>query len=244
MSVTPAGPASRVGRNHTKGRTHPWVLGKLGDFVLWFGPCNAGQLVIAAVGVLVLIKTFDWWSGLGPLPVLALGVVVWAARAHRVGGRRPMWVLYGLARRALQPRSGRIGGKAARPPGTHRLTGTLLIDPTTDPTDPIGPIGPTEPAGFADSIRSAGPVESSARSASPAGSDGARKRSVPRPAVRPSQGRRAACSGPAAPAPAPEHAPEPARVAVRASARVGGGPVPTPLQQMLHDRSKRKAAAR
>ncbi|MFI2740733.1 hypothetical protein [Streptomyces sp. NPDC018711] len=138
MNATPAGPAPRVGRNYTKGRTHPWVLGKLGDFVLWFGPYNAGQLVIAAVGVLVLIKTFDWWSGLGPVPVLALGVLVWAARAQRVGGRVPMWVLYGLARRALQPKAGRIGGRTARPPRTRRLTGTVLIERTIEPAEPVG----------------------------------------------------------------------------------------------------------
>ncbi|MFB7512851.1 hypothetical protein [Streptomyces sp. NPDC056144] len=128
MSATPAGPTPRVGRNYTQARTLPWVLGKLGDFVLWFGPYNAGQLIIAAVGVLVLIKTFSWWSGLGPLPVLALGVLVWAARAQRIGGRAPLWVLYGLARRVSQPKTGRIGGRTARAPRTRRLAGTVLIE--------------------------------------------------------------------------------------------------------------------
>ncbi|MEU6621952.1 hypothetical protein ABZ926_14425 [Streptomyces litmocidini] len=214
MSVTSAGPASRVGRNYTKGRTHPWVLGKLGDFVLWFGPYNAGQLVIAAIGVLTLIKTFDWWSGLGPIPVLALGVLVWAARAQRVGGRAPMWVLYGLARRALQPKTGRIGGKTARLPRTQRLIGTVLIEHTT---------GLTAPTGRADR---------------PAGTDRTEKRAAPRPAGQPARGRCLADTEPAAPAPAPR----PARTPVRAAR--GGGPAPTPLQQMLHDRSKMKAAAR
>ncbi|MFH8627521.1 hypothetical protein ACH4A8_37500 [Streptomyces vietnamensis] len=197
MSVTPAGPGSRVGRNYTQGRTHPWALGKLGDFVLWFGPYNAGQLIIAAVGVLVLIKTFDWWSGLGPIPVLALGVLVWAARAQRVGGRAPMWVLYGLARRALQPKAGRIGGRTARPPRTHHLTGTVLIEHTTEQTEPVA---------------CGGAEDQPARWGRPVG------------------------AGPAVPAFA--------SVSARASARAGGGPAPTPLQQMLHDRSKTEAATR
>lgn len=133
MSATPAAPAARVGRNYTKARTHPWVLGKLGDFVLWFGPYNAGQLVIAAIGVLVLIKTYPWWSGLGPIPVFALGALVWAARAQRIGGRAPLWVLHGLLRRAMQPKTGRIGGRTARPAKTRSLAGTVLIEHTVSP---------------------------------------------------------------------------------------------------------------
>ncbi|MGW6557609.1 hypothetical protein [Streptomyces hydrogenans] len=210
-----AGPTSRVGRNYTKARTHPWVLGKLGDFVLWFGPYNTGQLVIAAIGVLVLIKTFSWWSGLGPIPVLALGVLVWAARAQRIGGRAPMWVLYGLARRALQPTSGRIGGRTARSPRTRRLTGTLLIEHTTPPeaAAPADPARPAVPARAAADVR----------------------RSAPVPAVRPPGRRRPAASTPVKPAP-------PARGASPVRPGGGLGPAPTPLQQLLHDRSTTKAA--
>ncbi len=189
MSTTAAArPASRVGRNYTKARTHPWVLGKLGDFVLWFGPYNAGQLVIAAVGVLVLIKTFAWWSGFGPIPVLALGVLVWAARAQRIGGRAPVWVLHGWVRRVLQPRAGRIGGKTARPPRARRITGTVLIEHTAMPAERVG-------------------------------SDEAAERS----------GRR------------PEGAYSAVPVSVPASE--SAGPLPTPLQEMLQDRSSVRAAA-
>ncbi|MGY3333907.1 hypothetical protein ACVW0K_007373 [Streptomyces filamentosus] len=147
MSATSAGPVPRIGRNYTRARTYPWVLGKLGDFVLWFGPYNAGQLVIAAFGVLVLVKTFAWWSGLGPIPPIALGVVVWAARAQRIGGRAPLWVLYGLVRRALQPRNGRIGGKTARPPKARHLAGTVLIEHTTRPSRRTSRAGRTRNGG-------------------------------------------------------------------------------------------------
>ncbi|GHG04293.1 hypothetical protein ACFFSH_37995 [Streptomyces filamentosus] len=195
MSATSAGPTPRIGRNYTRARTYPWVLGKLGDFVLWFGPYNAGQLVIAALGVLVLVKTFAWWSGLGPIPPIALCVLVWAARAQRIGGRAPLWVLYGLARRALQPRHGRIGGKTARPLKARHLTGTVLIEHTTSSSR-------SAPRPAAASRRTARPTSSRRPSGAASVSRPLRSRSVPAPAG------------------------------------AGGGPARTPLQQMLHDRSK------
>ncbi|GAA3044342.1 hypothetical protein GCM10017562_01630 [Streptomyces roseofulvus] len=216
MSATPAGPAARVGRNYTKARTHPWVLGKLGDFVLWFGPYNTGQLVIAAVGVLVLIKTFGWWSGLGPFPPLGLGVLVWAARAQRIGGRAPMWVLYGLLRRALQPKTGRLGGRTARPPRARHLAGTVLIEHTAPAAEQL---------------------DAGKR---PARAVGAEKEPASRPAACPERRRRrpnTRITGPVPAAPTPDTSP--------AGVLGGGaGPAPTPLQQMLHDRMKAKAESR
>ncbi|MGW9452444.1 hypothetical protein [Streptomyces sp. NPDC055632] len=122
----------RVGRTYTRARAFPWVLGKIGDFVLWLGPYNAPQLIIAAVGTLLLINTFSWWAGpLGPIPLAALGVAIWAARAQRIAGRAPLWIAYGVLQRALQPATGRIGGRTARPPRPRVLTGTVLIEHTT-----------------------------------------------------------------------------------------------------------------
>ncbi|MET8508725.1 hypothetical protein ABZV60_29410 [Streptomyces sp. NPDC004787] len=136
MSTT----AARVGRSYTLARTFPWVMGKIGDFVLWLGPYNAPQLIILGVGAFTLIKTFAWWwPVLGPVPLGALGFAVWTARAGRIGGRVPLWVAYGLLQRALQPASGRIAGRAARPARAHALTGSFLIEHT--PT--AGPIRPS-----------------------------------------------------------------------------------------------------
>ncbi|MET9955986.1 hypothetical protein ABZ135_31200 [Streptomyces sp. NPDC006339] len=121
----------RTGRSYTLARTFPWVMGKIGDFVLWFGPYNAPQLIILGVGVFVLIKTFSWWAPvLGPVPAVGLGFAVWAARASRIGGRMPLWVAYGFLQRAFQPATGRIGGRTARPAGVHMLTGSFLIEQT------------------------------------------------------------------------------------------------------------------
>ncbi|MET7666055.1 hypothetical protein ABZT45_48940 [Streptomyces sp. NPDC005356] len=79
----------RVGRSYTRARRHPWVLGKIGDFTLPLGPYTPAQLAIAAAGTFLLIKTFSLWSPLGPVPVVALGFAVWAARATSIGGRDP-----------------------------------------------------------------------------------------------------------------------------------------------------------
>lgn len=125
---------ARVGRTYTRARVFPWVLGKIGDFVLWLGPYNAAQLIIAAAGTFLLIKTFSWWVGpLGPVPVAVLAVAIWAARAHRIAGQTPLWIAHGLLQRALQPATGRIGGRAARLPRPRALTGTFLIEHTTTP---------------------------------------------------------------------------------------------------------------
>ncbi|KUM97380.1 hypothetical protein AQI95_41930 [Streptomyces yokosukanensis] len=129
MSTTAAAP--RLGRSYTRARRHPWVLGKVGDWVLPLGPYTPTQLVIAAGGIFVLIKTFAWWSFLGPVPVVGLCVVVWMARATRIGGRSPLWIAYGWVQYGLQPKNGRIGGRTARERRPQVLHGTLLIEDTT-----------------------------------------------------------------------------------------------------------------
>ncbi|MFC8295587.1 hypothetical protein ACFUJ0_14225 [Streptomyces sp. NPDC057242] len=169
----------RVGRTYTRARAFPWVLGKIGDFVLWLGPYNAPQLIIAAAGTLLLINTFSWWAGpLGPVPVAVLGVAVWAARAQRIAGRAPLWIAYGVLQRALQPATGRIGGRTARPPRPRVLTGTVLIEHTTAPA--------ARP-----------PVAAAVPAPSPANP---RPRPLPRPLPRP---RPSAGAGSGGPAPTP-----------------------------------------
>ncbi|MGI5041777.1 hypothetical protein ACM9HB_35710, partial [Streptomyces sp. JAC128] len=59
----------RVAWVYTAARRHPWVLGKLGDWVIWFGPYTPAQLAVLGGGALLLVKTFAWWSWMGPVPV-------------------------------------------------------------------------------------------------------------------------------------------------------------------------------
>ncbi|MFD3479916.1 hypothetical protein [Streptomyces sp. NPDC058695] len=141
-------PASlRVGRSYTRARRHPWVLGKIGDFTLPLGPYTPAQLAIAAAGTFLLIKTFSLWSPLGPVPVVALGFAVWAARSTSIGGRSPLWAAYGWVQFALQPRGGRIGGRTVRDPKVSRLHGSFLIEDTTAPASlPAGAAPSAYPA--------------------------------------------------------------------------------------------------
>ncbi|MGW2748445.1 hypothetical protein [Streptomyces sp. NPDC001450] len=186
MSSTAAAP--RVGRSYTRARRHPWVLGKVGDWVLPLGPYTPTQLVIAAVGIFVLIKTFAWWSFLGPAPVVGLGVAVWMARATRIGGRSPLWIAYGWVQYVLQPKNGRIGGRPARERRTRVLHGTLLIEDTT-PDPGLDTPGAQATAAAKTRTRTRGPRPSAAASVRPVRRrSGRRRTAAPRPsspAVRP-----------------------------------------------------------
>ncbi|MFI1169183.1 hypothetical protein ACH4UM_37890 [Streptomyces sp. NPDC020801] len=169
MSTTAA--TVRVGRSYTRARRHPWVLGKVGDWVLPLGPYTPAQMVIGAVGVFVLIKTFSWWSFMGPAPVVGLGVLVWMARATRIGGRSPMWIAYGWVQYVLQPKNGRIAGRPARERGTRLMHGTFLIEDTTLDAD--------HDASAARPIRAAKP--STGRVRPPATAAASRRRRFSRP---------------------------------------------------------------
>ncbi|WP_240677073.1 hypothetical protein [Actinacidiphila soli] len=118
----------RVARVYTAARRHPWVLGKLGDWVIWFGPYTPAQLVVMGGGALLLIKTFTLWAWLGPVPVVLWLVTIWAVRGATIGGRTPFTAAFGWLTLLAQHPAGRIGGRAARDrrPTTH--TGRFVIE--------------------------------------------------------------------------------------------------------------------
>ncbi|MFJ9521309.1 hypothetical protein ACIRPK_24040 [Kitasatospora sp. NPDC101801] len=117
----------RIGRSYTKARRHPWVLGKIGDWRIPMGPYTPPQLVVAALGAYVLVKTATWWAPLlGPLPVLAWAVAIWAARHSRIAGRSPFLVVADAVSLAVSPRAGQIGGQAVRPVRPVLLTGSTF----------------------------------------------------------------------------------------------------------------------
>ncbi|WP_095757833.1 hypothetical protein [Streptomyces xinghaiensis] len=141
---------ARVGRVYTSARRHPWVLGKLGDFTLPLGPYTPAQITVAFTGAIVLVKTFAWWSWLGPVPVIALGVAVWAVRGARIGGRAPIAAALGWLGLCLQPAAGRIGGRAARDRAPRLLVGDFTLGaPAPAPAVARVSGGPVEAAGAA-----------------------------------------------------------------------------------------------
>ncbi|WP_406278318.1 hypothetical protein OHT93_36870 [Streptomyces sp. NBC_00191] len=130
MSAQTTGQARpRVARVYTAARRHPWVLGKLGDWVIWFGPYTPAQLVVMGGGALLLIKTFAWWSWLGPVPIVVWLVSIWAVRGAKIGGRSPFTAAFGWLALLAQHPAGRIGGRAARDRRPSMLTGAFVIEP-------------------------------------------------------------------------------------------------------------------
>lgn len=104
----------RVARVYTSARRHPWVLGKLGDWTLPFGPYSPAQLVVLGGGAYVLIKSFEWWSWAGPVPIALWLGAVWAVRGAQIAGQNPFTAVLGVVSLLLRHPAGRIGGRIAR----------------------------------------------------------------------------------------------------------------------------------
>ncbi|MEV6683912.1 hypothetical protein AB0N28_00925 [Streptomyces sp. NPDC051130] len=117
----------RIARVYTGARRHPWVLGKLGDWVIWFGPYTPAQLVILGGGAFALIKGYDWWSWAGPVPVVLWLVAVWAARGAQIAGQNPFTAAAGVLVLLLRHPAGRIGGRIARDRRPSYLRGRFVI---------------------------------------------------------------------------------------------------------------------
>ncbi|MFC5906382.1 hypothetical protein [Streptacidiphilus monticola] len=204
----------RVGRSYTRARRHPWVLGKIGEFTLPLGPYTPAQLAIAGVGTFALIKTYGWWAPLGPLPLIGLGALVWAARSAKVGGRTPQAALLGLLAAALQPPAGRINNATARDRRPTDIVGGFHLTTTGDAAAAQHPAHPRTPA---------------AHAARTAARDPARLRN------RAAQGARAAAHGVRA---GHAGAPPAARTPPAApTARPGPGEALTPLQRLLAEKA-------
>ncbi|WP_405562775.1 hypothetical protein OG418_00475 [Streptomyces phaeochromogenes] len=171
-----AAAAGRVGRFYTSARRHPWVLGKVADWKIPLGPYTPAQIAVAVGGGFLLVKTVSWWSWMGPVPIVAWVLTVWAVRRPKIKGRAPMQAALGWMLLGWQPRGGRIGGRAARDRAPHPMLGGFTIEDAPRP----------------------GPVTA------PAPSRAARRRAVrvpgPNPAAgRPSRRRRAQPAAPAVP---------------------------------------------
>ncbi|MFJ8158478.1 hypothetical protein [Streptomyces sp. NPDC094468] len=120
--------AARVGRFYTTARRHPWVLGKVADWRIPLGPYTPAQIALAVGGGFLLVKTIAWWTWMGPVPVVAWLLAVWAVRQPKIRGRAPLQAAFGWALLAWQPRGGRIGGRAARDRTPRALLGAFTIE--------------------------------------------------------------------------------------------------------------------
>ncbi|WP_190040005.1 hypothetical protein [Streptomyces fructofermentans] len=140
-----AAAAGRVGRFYTSARRHPWVLGKVADWKIPLGPYTPAQICVAVGGGFLLVKTVSWWSWMGPVPIAAWLVAVWAVRRPRIRGRAPLQAGLGWLLLVWQPRGGRIGGRAARDRPSSPLWGGFTIEdtPASPPGGPARAMGPS-----------------------------------------------------------------------------------------------------
>ncbi|MEU0950248.1 hypothetical protein ABZ379_47595 [Streptomyces canus] len=133
--MSAAASAGRVGRFYTAARRHPWVLGKVADWKIPLGPYTPAQIAVAVGGGFLLIKTISWWSWMGPIPIAAWLLSIWAVRRPKIRGRAPLPAALGWALLLWQPQGGRIGGRAARDRAPHPLMGGFTIE-DAPPQDP------------------------------------------------------------------------------------------------------------
>ncbi|MFF5010740.1 hypothetical protein ACFY3G_49100 [Streptomyces phaeochromogenes] len=139
-----AAAAGRVGRFYTAARRHPWVLGKVADWKIPLGPYTPAQIAVAVGGGFLLVKTISWWSLLGPIPIAAWLLAIWAVRRPKIRGRAPMQAALGLVLLGWQPQGGRIGGRAARDRAPHPLLGGFTIEDTPSPALAATPSRPAQ----------------------------------------------------------------------------------------------------
>ncbi|MFZ3552089.1 hypothetical protein ACODT3_42085 [Streptomyces sp. 4.24] len=112
------------------------MLGKLGDWTIWFGPYTPAQLVVLGGGAFTLIKTYTWWSWAGPVPIVLWLGAVWAARGTQIAGQSPITALLGVLTLLARHPAGRIGGRIARDRRPSYLRGQFVIEAA-----PEGPPG-------------------------------------------------------------------------------------------------------
>lgn len=120
--------AARVGRFYTAARRHPWVLGRVADWKIPLGPYTPAQIAVAVVGGFLLVKTISWWSVLGPVPVAAWLLAIWAIRRPRIRGRAPLQAALGWVLLGWQPKGGQIGGRAARDRAAQPFLGGFTLE--------------------------------------------------------------------------------------------------------------------
>ncbi|WP_405444589.1 hypothetical protein [Streptomyces erythrochromogenes] len=122
-----------VARVYTSARRHPWVLGRLGDWTVPFGPYTPAQLVVLGGGAFALIKTYALWSWAGPVPVVLWIASVWAVRGAQIAGQNPFTAVLGVLVLLTRHPAGRVGGRIARDRRPSYLRCRFTLAPAVEP---------------------------------------------------------------------------------------------------------------
>jgi hypothetical protein len=83
---------------------------------------------------------------MGPVPIAAWVLAIWAVRRPKVRGRAPMQAALGWVLLGWQPRGGRIGGRAARDRAPRALLGGFTLEEALAPTTVLAPAVVAAPA--------------------------------------------------------------------------------------------------
>nr|WP_206328431.1 hypothetical protein [Streptomyces sp. S3(2020)] len=131
-------------------------MGRVADWKIPLGPYTPAQIALAVVGGFLLVKTISWWSVLGPLPVAAWLLAIWAIRRPRIRGRAPLPAAVGWVLLEWQPKGGRIGGRAARDRAARPLLGGFTLEEMPHPALSVPRADPAQRA--AGRVRHRGPL--------------------------------------------------------------------------------------
>ncbi|MER5899596.1 hypothetical protein ABT150_05645 [Streptomyces mirabilis] len=145
------------------------MLGKVADWKIPLGPYTPAQIAVAVGGGFLLVKTISWWSWMGPVPIAAWLLAVWAVRRAKINGRAPMQAALGWVLLGWQPSGGRIGGKAARDRAPRALLGGFTLEEALAPAVAAAPArAPEWPARRTPRRSTAAPRPSARRRPAPA----------------------------------------------------------------------------
>ncbi|MCC7078872.1 MAG: hypothetical protein IT198_17285 [Acidimicrobiia bacterium] len=125
-----AGTVHRAGfecRSYTHARRFPWMIGKIGDWSIPFGPFTPTQAA-AGIGSLALLwqtreswtPTFGLWGSLAAFLAVPLAGVALTRRA-KIEGRSPLFALAGWTRFLTSRGQGRSAGGSWREPRERHL---------------------------------------------------------------------------------------------------------------------------
>lgn len=127
-----------VVRFYTLARKIPYLIGKIGDFVLPGGPYTLPQVTTAAAIAAIGHYSMPLWAGdmvriVAWIPVAAVALAVgFAVGKIPLGDRNPLTVISGFFGYIEAPAWGTRGGKPIRIPRTRRIQHR-----TSTPTTPI-----------------------------------------------------------------------------------------------------------
>ncbi|MFF3675959.1 hypothetical protein ACFYYS_18555 [Streptomyces sp. NPDC002120] len=115
------------------------MLGKLGDWTVPFGPYTPAQLVVLGGGAFTLIKTYEFWSWAGPIPLVLWIASVWAVRGAQIAGQNPFTALVGVLVLLARHPAGRIDGRIAKDRRPSYLRCRFVIAPALEPVSAEAP---------------------------------------------------------------------------------------------------------